>query len=64
MLGTQQKHLDFMREIEEAVEPIIKKHIENQDLTLAEIVYYSGIQVEEIALREIRHIRRKEKEIK
>lgn len=60
MLGTQQKHIDFMREIEEAVESIIKKHIENQDLTLAEIVYYGGWQVEEIALREIRHMRRKE----
>jgi hypothetical protein len=60
MMGTQQVHLDFMREIGEAVEPIIKKYLENQGLTLAEITYYSSREAEEIALREIRHKRRQE----
>lgn len=61
MLGTNQKHVDFMDKVEAVIEPIIKKHIQSQEFSLAEIVYYSSRTIEEVALREIRAVRRNSK---
>ena len=59
MQGTNQKHVELMNELEEVIEPIIKKHLQENKLTLAEITYYSSRTAEEIALREIRHLKNK-----
>ena len=45
-----QKQLDLMKELNQAIEPIIKKHIENNGLDIADVVYCSMVEAETIAL--------------
>ena len=45
-----QKQLDLMKELNQVIEPIIKKYIENEGLEIADVVYCSMVEAETIAL--------------
>ena len=51
-----QKQLDLMKELNQVIEPIIKKYIENEGLEIADVVYCSMIEAETIALATKRRI--------
>ena len=53
-----QKQLDLMKELHQAIEPIIKKYIENEGLDIADVVYCSMVEAETIALAIKRRITR------
>ena len=55
-----QEQLDLMSELEVVIAPIIEKHIRNKNLTVADVVYCTMSQGEEIALRVTRHMRKEE----
>lgn len=57
----QQIYLDLMREVTPAIEPIIEDYIKNKGLTLAEVVYYVGWRVDEIALQTVRQVQKSKK---
>ena len=44
------KQLELMKELHQAIEPIIKKYIENEGLDIADVVYCSMVEAETIAL--------------
>ena len=54
----KQRQLDLMKELGEAIEPIIKKYIEEGVLDTADVVYCSIVEAEEIALKTKRAIKR------
>ena len=47
----KQEQLDLMKELEVAISPIIKRYIEEEILDVADVVYCSLLEAEEIALR-------------
>ena len=53
-----QKQLELMKELNQAIEPIIKKYIENEGLEIADVVYCSMVEAETIALAIKRRIAR------
>lgn len=53
MTGIQQIHLDLMRDVAPAIEPIIADYIKNKGLTLAEVVYCISSEADAIALRTV-----------
>ncbi len=58
MTGIQQIHLDLMRDVAPAIEPIIADYIKNKGLTLAEVVYCISSEADAIALRTVREVRK------
>ena len=58
-----QKQLNLMKELNQVIEPIIKKYIENEGLEIADIVYCSMVEAETIALATKRRIARSQKEM-
>lgn len=53
-----QAQLDLMKELNVAIEPIIKKYIEEEILDTADVVYCSMLEAEEIALATKRAMRK------
>ena len=58
-----QKQLNLMKELNQVIEPIIKKYIENEGLEIADIVYCSMVEAETIALATKRRIAISQKEM-
>lgn len=57
-LSMTQEQLDLMNELEVVIAPILERHIRNKNLTVADVVYCTMSQSEEIALRVTRHMRK------
>ena len=55
-----QAQLELMKELNVAIEPIIKKYIEKGNLDVADVVYCSMLEAETIALATKRTMRRNE----
>lgn len=53
-----QAQLDLMKELNVAIEPIIKKYIEEGNLDVADVVYCSMLEAETIALATKRTMRK------
>lgn len=53
-----QAQLDLMKELNGAIEPIIKKYIEKEILDVADVVYCSILEAETIALATKRRMRK------
>ena len=53
-----QAQLDLMKELNVAIEPIIKKYIEEEILDTADVVYCGMLEAEEIALATKRAMRK------
>ena len=53
-----QAQLDLMKELNVAIEPIIKKYIEEGKLDVADVVYCSMVEAETIALATTRTMRK------
>ena len=53
-----QAQLDLMKELNVAIEPIIKKYIEEEILDTADVVYCSMLEAEEIAFATKRAMRK------
>ena len=45
-----QKQLDLMKELNQVIDPIIRKYIENEGLEITDVVYCSMVEAETIAL--------------
>ena len=58
-----QKQLDLMKELNQVIEPIIKKYIENEGLEVADVVYCNMVEAETIALATKRRMIRDKKEM-
>lgn len=54
----KQEQINLMNELKIAIEPIIKKYIEDETLDIADVVYCSMLEAEEIALQTKRAMRR------
>ena len=60
-----QAQLDLMKELNQAIEPIVKKYLEEGKLDIADVVYCSMVEAETIALATKRRmVRENGKEIK
>ena len=56
-----QVQLDLMKELNQAIEPIIKKYIEEDKIDVADAVYCSMVEAETIALATKRRLLKKTK---
>ena len=58
-VGVKQEQINLMNELKIAIEPIIKKYIEEETLDTADVVYCSMLEAEEIALQTKRAMRKR-----